>query len=571
MAYSAVVVGLAVVVLYALARIASCRRRASGRTSGRTAGAARFDGRFAIVYGKERNVRIGPVVCLLGGLLLMSAGAEARRPHAPRCRTGRFVSSSLLTGGRGTAASSDTIVLDAQGKASVTNRCTAARAKLSGGGKSTQLTVRWPAGACRGVEGALKLTATIKRNCRQICGRLQGKRIHRRFKAGRFVCPTLLRETADGLACRGADFTPGAASTAATLDPDGRLSSAIDLTTDHGLTAHLDAGTQVHGRDGEVVTGDIEIVLDDGGGVAAFGGPDPIQAIVRLLARRRSDGAVLRVDFDPAAKVDLEVGDFGLPGTWLVYAYADSDGFVTGPGAGAEQILLGPLDIHDDGTEQLVFGNTMVIGLGFTGDTASASDAPRALAVTPTSTVSVTFPGPNDPPAAAAPDARVCKWEVVTLKTAQLLTIDLFPPGIGVGESRTKTLRGRSYTVALVARGGGKALEVTSAFHNRVVLDFRLCNPDGTRADIAGEAQGGCADETCTDVRYDGQIDVHATVGSIGDIVTVRDALRTVTAAGNRVILRNGHRLPNGRFQGLITVQDEERSVQTVAATLPGE
>jgi hypothetical protein len=51
--------------------------------------------------GTQRNVRIGPVVCLIGELLLMSSGAQARRPPAPMCGTGRFVTStgSLLTAG----------------------------------------------------------------------------------------------------------------------------------------------------------------------------------------------------------------------------------------------------------------------------------------------------------------------------------------------------------------------------------------------------------------------------------------------------------------------------------------
>jgi hypothetical protein len=436
-------------------------------------------------------MRIGLVVCLTGELLLTSAGARARRPPASRCRTGRFVTStgSLLTDA---TAGSDTIVLDAEGKASVTNRCTAVRARLSGGRKSTQLSVRWPAGACRDVKGAVKLTATIKGNCGEMGGLLRGKKIRHRFKAGRFVCPMLLKETADGLACSGAEFTPGSASTAVTLDPDGRFPSAITLTTDHGVTAHVDAGTQVHGLDGEVVPGDVELVLDDGGGVAAYGGADPIQAIVRLLVRRRSDGAALRVDFDPPVKVDLEIGDFGLPGTWLTYAYADGDSFATGPAPGAEQVFLGLLQINDDSPEQLAFTNSMVMGLGFAPDAGSTNDAPRALAASPQATVSVTFPVPNDPPAAHNPDGRICEWGVYAMRSAEILVQDIFvsqPPvprfgkGFGVGESRTKrTVHGRTYTAKLVARGEGRALEVTSDFHNRVILSFRICNPDGTRA-----------------------------------------------------------------------------------------
>jgi hypothetical protein len=143
----------------------------------------------------------------------------------------------------------------------------------------------------------------------------------------------------------------------------------------------------------------------------------------------------------------------------------------------------------------------------------------------------------------------------------------------------TKTIRGRSYTAELVDNGGQRALEVTSDFHDRFVLDFLLCNADDPTARILREAQGGCADESCTDVPYDGQINVEVTTGSsttksavaIADVVTVRDTLRTATAAGNDVILRTVHRQPNGEYRALITVQDETRSTQTLIGLLPGE
>ena len=382
-----------------------------------------------------------------------------------------------------------------------------------------------------------------------------------------------------------ADFTPGTVSTVATLDSDGRLSSAITLMTDHGVTAHLDAGTEVHGLDGEAVQGDVDIVLDDGGGAAAFGGPDPIQGTIRLLVRRRGDGTALRVDFDPPVTVDLEL-DAEVQGSWLAYSYADSDGFVTGPAAGAQQIPLGPLGLNDDDTGRLVFENTMVMGLRFVADPASTAAVRAALTITP-STVSVPYPIPGDPPDAISPDARVCYWEVDANSgppAFEILVVDSFvqqppvprgAPGFGVGESRTKTIpiHGRSYTATLVDRGGGqRALEVTSTFHNRLVLDFRLCNPDGTRFRIRQLAEGGCADEACTELPYDGLIAVTATGRSIADGATVRDALRRVTGGGNLVVLHAGRALPNGRFRSFIKVlSDEPRSVQVVAAELPGE
>jgi hypothetical protein len=150
--------------------------------------------------------------------------------------------------------------------------------------------------------------------------------------------------------------------------------------------------------------------------------------------------------------------------------------------------------------------------------------------------------------------------------------IDLFPAGIGVGDSRTKTIRGHTYTAALVDRGGGmRALEVTSEFHNRFTLDFRLCNPSGASGSIIEDAQGGCADETCTDVRYDGQINVDVTVNKVADFQTVRDALRTATGAGNRVLVRFIRLQPGGQYQGLITVQDADMSVQLIAGLLPSD
>lgn len=276
-----------------------------------------------------------------------------------------------------------------------------------------------------------------------------------------------------------------------------------------------------------------------------------------------------------------------MPGTWLAYTYADSDGLVTGPGAGAEQALLGPVAVDEDGPRPLVFGNTMVIGLGFVPDSASSNTASRALADTP-STVSLGFPNPTDPPAASNPSARICYWWVIVRGTGEIVMVDqnfLQPPvpvtgpGFGVGQSRTRTIRQRTYTATLVDRGGGqRALEVTSIFHNRFVLQFLVCNRDGTNATIHGDAQGGCADETCTDVRYDGAIYVVVTTGStrgaaaLADIVGVRDTLRSLTGGGNRVLLTAVQRTPNGQYVGIIAILSvEERSTQTLTALLPSE
>jgi len=106
-------------------------------------------------------------------LLALVLPAAAKKTPPVLCPDARFIVGPVVGA---TTGASQVLVVGAQ--ASLEGVCTPAAAKRKAKPKATIVRVVWPAGACTGVAGRLKLQATITETCTKIGGNAIARKAH---------------------------------------------------------------------------------------------------------------------------------------------------------------------------------------------------------------------------------------------------------------------------------------------------------------------------------------------------------------------------------------------------------
>ena len=497
-----------------------------------------------------RAIILGILGCLVS--FCSPASSAAAGTPAPVCGAGQWVLAGSVA---------QALVLDVNGRVALTGACPAIAAKVKGTKKGTSVKAAWPSGFCGGVNGKGKIAAIIDPSCQTMHGKFSAKKLSRIFDATRSPCAVGLVDTGGTPRCVTPVVDTGTAELHTTLDANGCLVADVVLTTETGISAHLQAGSCLRTLGKKSLKGDVEIALDDAGGPSGTAG---VVGIVRLRVRPKGAGALIVVAVEPPAALTLPLGDFALAGTWFTNAFLDAGGFTTTLHA-ATPVLLDAVPIVDGGAEQVQLAIAGPLGFSFEPSTAAetARSRPRPRAAGPT-TVSLAIP--TDP---NLPDPRVETWQVINPKTAQIVMAGFEPDGFGVGESVSRIRQGRTFTVALLEAAGQRRVEITTDFSNRfhVELGFFDATNENTSL-VGGDAVGGCAEDTCLTDAYVGFVKVTARAKNLAEIVSVRDIIAARLPAGARVAI---HRIATvgSAKEAIMSIYGLDGSTRAFAPGLP--
>ncbi len=246
--------------------------------------------------------------------LCATPALAGKKKPAPTCPPGRFLvedGKRLLPAGR--TPTIDAVVVDGKGVISVVSGCRSVRGKAKRTRLGTQLTAKWPAGACAGVRGKGKLDASIDTACGVMSGTFRAKKIRQQFKATR----------AEGALLEG---TPG----------DKALPVLVHLTPQPALPADIVHGLLLTRLDvaiaADATVGQVNAALTDvGGGIVAMKAGVP--AVTIAVPRR--DGA------DGLRSLADALG--AMPGIRLVTLARDAKLDVAAPAPADAQVAFGHL------------------------------------------------------------------------------------------------------------------------------------------------------------------------------------------------------------------------------------
>ncbi|HEY2388864.1 MAG TPA: hypothetical protein VGK30_18050, partial [Candidatus Binatia bacterium] len=158
-----------------------------------------------------------------------------------------------------------TLVLGEGGTIALTGACPAVAAKVTATHKGTVVKAKWPQGACGGVDGAARLTATIEPTCVTVSGKLTAHAVKAAFTATRSPCDVGLLDTGGDPRCVTRLIDVGTAEATTTLDESGCLAADLTLVSLTGVSAFLAQGSCLTSR-GKALKSTVDLALDDAGG-----------------------------------------------------------------------------------------------------------------------------------------------------------------------------------------------------------------------------------------------------------------------------------------------------------------